>query len=186
MTKGNIKKQIIIDATIELISERGVAGTSLAHISQKVGISKGTLYYYYSSKNDLIFEITQAHMDGLTDSLFAIIRENKGKVSWQEMLKKLFNTVIKSETRTRLHIYLIQEIISGNSKLKAHFSETYKKWFELLKEAYNLITDKNDDMEIQARIFVAAIDGFIIQHIIGADEIPIDEVVENLSVIIGE
>ena len=186
MTKKNLNKRKIIDTAIELISEKGIKGTSLADIAKNVGISKGTLYYYYSSKNDLIFELTEIHMDHLTNRLFDIIRENRGNVTWREMAYKLFTTVINSGTRTRLHIYLIQEILSGNHKLRDHFTKTYNKWFDLISEAYTLITDKDQEILVQARIFVAAIDGFIIQHIIGTDQIPFDEVVEKLSVIIGE
>lgn len=186
MKKSNLNKKKIIDTAIDLISQKGIKGTSLADIAKNVGISKGTLYYYYATKNDLIFDITETHMDHLTNRLFDIIRQNRGNVTWREMSYKLFTTVIDSETRTRLHIYLIQEILSGNLKLKDHFTKTYNKWFDLIAEAYNLITDKDKEILVQARIFVAAIDGFIIQHIIGTEQIPFNEVVNNLAVIIGE
>jgi AcrR family transcriptional regulator len=186
MTKGNLNKKKIIDIAIELISQKGIKGTSLADIAKNVGISKGTLYYYYSSKNDLIYDITESHMDLLTNRLFDIIRQNKGNVTWKEMFKKLFTTVIDSDTRTRLHIYLIQEILIGNDKLKDHFTATYNKWFELVSEAHQLITNEEKDISTEARIFVATIDGFIIQHIIGTGIIPIDDVIDKLSVIIGE
>lgn len=186
MRKRSINKQKIIDVTVDLISKKGVNGTTLADIAKAADISKGTLYYHYASKNDLIFAITETHMDHLTNSLFDIIRKNRGDVTWREMMGKLFTTVIGSETRTRLHIYLIQEILTGNSQLKIYFTETYNKWFSMISEAYRLITDNEKDISLEARIFVSAVDGFIIQHIIGLDEIPFDDVVNKLSTIIGE
>jgi len=53
---GSTQERIIEAASNELMTERGVTDTSLADIAGEVGISKGTLFYYYSSKNDLVYD----------------------------------------------------------------------------------------------------------------------------------
>ena len=61
--KNKTDKQLnIIKVATELIGKKGVEKTSLADIAREAGISKGTLYYYYPTKNDirtckLVFEI---------------------------------------------------------------------------------------------------------------------------------
>lgn len=185
MAKTN-NKQKIIDVALKLVGEKGVEGTSLSDIAKEVGISKGTLYYYYSTKNELIFDITEVHMNRITGGIFELIEKNKGDVSWKEMLKLLFETLLKSETRTRLHLYLIQEILSGNELLKERFTNTYMQWFGMFEEGYEIITSKQQDIRVQARIMVAAIDGFIIQSIVGAREISVDDIVEKISGIIED
>lgn len=179
--KATKNKQKIIDAAIKLIGEKGVEGTSLAHIAKEVGISKGTLYYYYATKNDLIFDITEAHMGIITGRIFSLIEKNKGAVSWKEMLKILFTTLLKSKTRTRLHLYLIQEVLAGNEILKDRFSNTYLQWFKMVEDGYGMMASRQGDISIQARIFVSVIDGFIIQAIIGAGEIPVEDIIEKIS-----
>ena len=52
-------KKKILDATYDLIIENGIMETTLKDIALKVGISKGTLYYYYSAKEDLIFDVAE-------------------------------------------------------------------------------------------------------------------------------
>ena len=47
----------IIAAATELFNERGFAATSMQDISKKVGLQKGSLYYYVTSKEMLLFEI---------------------------------------------------------------------------------------------------------------------------------
>ena len=47
-------KAKILKSAIRLIGENGVEGTSLSDIAKDVGISKGTLYYYYSTKSDIV------------------------------------------------------------------------------------------------------------------------------------
>ncbi|MBP1762390.1 MAG: transcriptional regulator, partial [Firmicutes bacterium] len=50
-------RQKIIDAATALVMERGVKGTSLADIANVAGISKGTLFYHFAAKDDLIYEL---------------------------------------------------------------------------------------------------------------------------------
>lgn len=47
----------IVDAAIALFNERGFAGTSMQDISDRVDLQKGSLYYYVTSKEMLLFEI---------------------------------------------------------------------------------------------------------------------------------
>lgn len=177
-------REKIIETAIKLIGEKGVEGTSLADIARNVGISKGTLYYYYSSKNDLIFDITKEHVDKISSNIFSLIEEKKLETTWQEMLRLLIENLLKSETRTRLHLYLIQEVLSGNEDLKKRFIETYSQWFSMIQEAYQLLTDKNKDLSVYARVLVAIMDGLIIQGSIGAGGIPLDEIIEIMTRVI--
>jgi AcrR family transcriptional regulator len=48
------KQQAILDATLELIGERGFHGTPMSAIAEKAGVGAGTIYRYYESKEDLI------------------------------------------------------------------------------------------------------------------------------------
>jgi AcrR family transcriptional regulator len=177
-------REKIIKATIELIGEKGVDGTSLADIARKVGISKGTLYYYYSSKNDLIFDITEVHMNQITNDIFSLIEKNAGDVSWQEMVSILFKTLLQSDTRSRLHLYLVREALSGNEALNQRFKKTYKQWFDLVEDGYFKITSDAKDLSAQSRLFVAVIDGFVIQTMLGVDDFDIEKTVRLLSQII--
>lgn len=48
-------KEIALVA-LEVFSERGVKDTSISQIAEAAGIGKGTIYEYFSSKEDLIFK----------------------------------------------------------------------------------------------------------------------------------
>ena len=56
------RKQAILDAAAEIFHRKGYHATSIQDIAQEVGMLKGSLYYYISSKNDLLLEIiTDVH-----------------------------------------------------------------------------------------------------------------------------
>lgn len=50
-------KELILLATLELASEKGLGAISLSQIAKKVGIQKPSLYNHFSSKEDLIQQL---------------------------------------------------------------------------------------------------------------------------------
>ncbi|MGA9227687.1 MAG: helix-turn-helix domain-containing protein, partial [Mesobacillus sp.] len=53
----NDRKQLVIDKAHDLFIEKGYQATSLQEILEYSGISKGTFYNYFSSKNELLIAI---------------------------------------------------------------------------------------------------------------------------------
>ena len=56
----------VLEAAARVFHEKGYESTSIQDIADAVGILKGSLYYYITSKEDLLFEILQdVHEQGL-------------------------------------------------------------------------------------------------------------------------
>jgi AcrR family transcriptional regulator len=55
----NDKYNLILQAAIEVISEKGLERTSISDIVKKAGVAQGTFYLYFRSKNALIPAIAQ-------------------------------------------------------------------------------------------------------------------------------
>ena len=51
----NVKEKIL-DAATGLLDTQTFADISLAEIAAAAGVSKGTLYYYYKNKTDILFD----------------------------------------------------------------------------------------------------------------------------------
>jgi AcrR family transcriptional regulator len=47
----------ILAAAVRLFAEQGFDGTSVQEIVEEASVTKGALYHYFESKNDLLFEI---------------------------------------------------------------------------------------------------------------------------------
>ena len=58
----NIREKIL-SAAEDLLASEKMSDISLADIAKEAGVSKGTLYYYYKNKNDLIFDITDKYLE---------------------------------------------------------------------------------------------------------------------------
>lgn len=55
MEKGD-KRCAIIRATLELVAEHGFHGAPMALVAEKAGVAAGTIYRYFSNKDDIIHE----------------------------------------------------------------------------------------------------------------------------------
>ena len=75
--KDNIKEKIQ-KTTCELLQSKSIADISLADIAAAAGISKGTLYYHYKTKNEVFLDITQHFLDEQWEDLIRWT-ENKEK-----------------------------------------------------------------------------------------------------------
>jgi AcrR family transcriptional regulator len=52
-----------------VLQERGIAGITMAEIAERLGMTKGSLYYYFKDKDDLLY---QCHMRAMEVSLRAL------------------------------------------------------------------------------------------------------------------
>lgn len=57
--QNNNKRDLILDAMQELMNEASNRAISVSDIAEKAGIGKGSIYYYFESKNDIIEAIIE-------------------------------------------------------------------------------------------------------------------------------
>lgn len=177
----NIRQKSILDAASKLITQKGVKNTSLADISKEVGISKGTLYYYYSTKGDIIYDIADIHLKQITEELLSWIDNIDHDIAPEEILKVVFKKILTAETRGKLHLYLISDAVTSNEPLKQRFREKYKEWRITLENGLRKeLKKRTGDYGVLSHIILAALDGFTIQWMLGVENIPIDGIANLL------
>lgn len=162
-------KNKIIKTASALFTEHGVDKTSLAEIALKAEISKGTLYYHFPTKNDLVFAVSEMHMQALTDGLFEFLKSNKNT---EDIISELYRTIPRAMTRSRLHIYLLREAVTDSPELKEKFHNIYKKWQSMLQEAILELFPGISDPEAVSAFIVASVDGLVIQNLLDIEKVP--------------
>lgn len=55
------RKNEILDAADTLFSKKGFDGTSISDIIEKVGVARGTIYYHFKSKEDIMDALIERH-----------------------------------------------------------------------------------------------------------------------------
>ncbi|RAS77088.1 TetR family transcriptional regulator [Priestia endophytica] len=122
--KSDDKYKRILQASIEVISEKGLHKASISEIAKKAGIAQGTFYLYFKSKHDLIPAIADYL---LTLTLKSVQEKVKEGESFWDTLKVLIADTFKI---TEKHKDIIVLVYSGLA-----FNHSLDKW-ELVYEPY--------------------------------------------------
>ena len=174
-------RQKIIDAATALVMEQGVKGTSLADIANAAGISKGTLFYHFAAKDDLIYELTEQHFDGITKANLKRAAQMQS-VSLQEILQESLSSIVRAEDRGKLNLYLLQEAVTETPALKDRFAGKYQEFQLMMGHFLDMVVPQinPDKAKVLSRLLVAILDGLIIQWLLEPDAISVKEIAEIL------
>jgi AcrR family transcriptional regulator len=82
----------ILAVALELVSERGFAGTSIRDLAERLDLTVAAIYYYFSSKDDLLDALVEPLISGLTD---LSAKASSGELGQVELLREL--TVLSGE-----------------------------------------------------------------------------------------
>ncbi len=83
------RKEQIFAAGARLFALKGYERTSLQEVADALGVTKPALYYYYRSKEELLFEITGFVMDRVAADLEAVVRSGRPPVDQlQDLIRR--------------------------------------------------------------------------------------------------
>ena len=77
-TKKLRHRNAILAAAEELFSDKGFEGTTMQEVSEKAGLSKGAVYLYFKSKDELYLSVCLQGIAGFGESLEAARAHVKG------------------------------------------------------------------------------------------------------------
>lgn len=127
------KYDIILDAARELMCSKGsVANITVDMIAKQAGIGKGSIYYYFGSKDEII--------DAVIDQCYTVaigdfIEEIKTRSNSLEKLKLLFQSILSSELRDKSR-NVIREL-----HLQNDIVTNYKLMMASIKVISPIVTD---------------------------------------------
>ncbi len=161
--KENIR-QLILDATCELLKTQALADISLAEIAKAAGISKGTLYYHYKTKGEIFFDITDRYLDEQWEDLIRWT-ENKDK---DTSLNRLVKYVVERNIASAgLRMHLLSEAQLGDEVLRQRLITRYEEFQALISQKIAERTGIPADFLTWLILLLS--DGLIVQEAIKSD-----------------
>ena len=92
------KRQILVNAAAEVFAKQGFAKTRVSDISQYAGVGKGTVYEYFSSKEELFFAVFEWIKDEIRSRVDAVVDDH---TSARDVLNAIFRTTADIITEHR-------------------------------------------------------------------------------------
>lgn len=145
------KKIKIYDAAEHIFAENGFEKTTVDQIAEEANVAKGTIYYYFKSKDEIFFGLME---DGIANFLDSINGKIKKTEDPKERLEKLLTAQLNYYEKHRDFCrVLLSEFWRLESRWKKNISDIQSKYVEVIKEIIQDGKKTNifkNDLDIQA------------------------------------
>ena len=160
--KKNQKRKKILDKAWELFRKNGYEETKVEDISRELGVSKGSFYTYFKTKDEVLYEILERIKKENEERISKInVNQEPSKILEDYVISKM-NYIVK--LLNNMKISSINRNLS-NSKLKNFFEELKKVSIEFIKknivEKFNKINGNKYNLEIISEFVYLAIEEFL-------------------------
>lgn len=170
-------KEIILDTTEELMREQGVDNISLATIAAACDISKGTLYYHYKTKEDIVFDIVDRYLTTQEEDLVVWLKDESKDTSLNRVLMYVLDRNFH-EVGPRLQ--MIYSACFGNDALREKVIARYRKFQTILAEQLQLRDGfGKETANYFSWLSLLVSDGMVIQSELGNKDFDVDKFIEG-------
>lgn len=171
------KKRLIMEVGLELFANEGFHSTSISKIAKTANISKGLMYNYFDSKEDLLKHIA---VEGIKD-VFEAFDLNKDGV----LTKKEFMFFIKESVmmvKSQMNFWKLYFSLMAQPHVLAvlgdDFMSSFDAYFKMIADYFN--SQGYKDGYTETRFFVAMLDGIVLHYILDPEHFPFEKVVDRI------
>lgn len=163
-------KDRIVEVAHEVFSKKGYHDTTMDDIAEQLGVSKGALYQYFESKEDLYRAILNAGFHNLTD-LLRSTATSAG--SYAEACQAFFDSLTKDVSSLGHSFEVISEA-SRNPALAKVVRENYSETIKVIEDCLEGwrkegALRRDVDIHLLAEGLVAFYDGLMVYLAIGIE-----------------
>ena len=175
------KKKLIMDTALRHFANEGYHNTTISHIARQAGISKGLLYNYFRSKEELLNKIIYRSMG----DIFSRFDNENGQLSEKEFelfIRALLDHIKKNKSFWRLFFQLLMQkdvreqflksyLVSINSLEKLHTDSGNSLFGGFLRAVGDYFTRKKGrmpegyDPELDMNMFIYTLEGFTLINV---------------------
>jgi AcrR family transcriptional regulator len=175
--------QHILTTTEEIILEKGCRNTTLKDIIERSGLSKGAIYHYVESKDELFGFILKSKIEEMNEKfqqsiVKSIQEETSNQGPFGVVSQFLFSRQSKNDSGNLIFIYLLSQ---DNEKLKKilydilnYTKETGAQWIKL-GQKHGVIPNSIDANKMSTLLLTFSYGMRVIQILSSTEEDKIDQ-----------
>lgn len=188
MKKGEKTKNLILETSLQLISQNGYSGTSVRNISSAVGLRESAIYNHFKSKKDVLAELIKKYSQSssglalLSDELIEQLNKPQKFLklfseqllkSWSEKEQILFLKLVLKETGS--------EINGEKISIDSYINEAEKIWEMIFTEMVKHKFIKKGDPKIYANEFIAPLFFIRLKYLTNENEIDLKQAIKRTN-----
>jgi len=140
----------ILAAAAHVFAERGYANTTTNHIAEQAGVSIGSLYQYFPSKDAILVALAEQHVENAFAAVLEEVREKRDRPA-RELLHALVDALLRAHQKDpRLHRVIFEEAHLLDQSFRRRLEELDARALSLardiLEERCNELAVDNPEM----------------------------------------
>jgi len=176
----NESRTRIMVAALELFAIDGYHNTSISKIAKHAGLSKGLMYNYFESKEELLKDVVVMSLaDGLEmmEEMQVKMTTMQPKEIMKFSLQMFFKMLVDNKTMWRLTFSLAMQTAT-----MPNITEVIRKIFQDAIKQFEMLLQLNGvkDYITEAKILAAQLDGIAMHYLIFEKTYNLEEVKEKL------
>ena len=132
------RKQETLDVALRLLMQRGYANLNMDELADEVGISKPTLYQYFTSKDELVSQAVMRMFEKMEAQLSALSEKSP-----LDQLEHFLRSVLKARSENRYivapaDVEMMRSIVHHYPPMLQHLRATKSKLDQIVRQAQDL------------------------------------------------
>jgi AcrR family transcriptional regulator len=184
----------ILESAGKVFAIHGYEGATLDLIAEDAGLTKGAVYWHFSSKGDLFIELINKSLTNLLKELPSqlenVFKSSIPEIAIQRLLKSQFQACEEDKSqRTTLFFEFISR--RRDSEVREKLDEVFAKLFagteEILMELQKkkMISEKVDPGSLSVTLH-GLINGMVLMWTVSPTSVPLTQMVDSISKIIWD
>jgi AcrR family transcriptional regulator len=175
------RKNEILDAALEVFAESGLQEASVDDVVKRAGLSKGTLYWYFKSKDRLIGALMKRFF---AQELGKVRKLQQGTGSVRERLLR-YSREVEAVMKVMPRALTVEfyAVAIRQKSIRKHLAELYINYCGELAELLREGVDRGEFVKIDTRQMAAAItglcEGLILLWALEPDAFPFERIFES-------
>jgi TetR/AcrR family transcriptional regulator len=109
-------RELLLDAAVSLFAEQGIAGTTLAEIAVKAGLTPAMVHYYFTNRDRLLDALVRERLQPILSSVWSpVTASNEAEPMLRGLVQRILQTV---ELNPWLPSLWIREIVTEGGQLR--------------------------------------------------------------------
>lgn len=147
-------KRKIFETSMKLFSEKGYEATSIEEITATVGVAKGTLYYHFSSKEEIFNFLVEEGMKLLKNSMEIKISKCDHTI---DKLKAVVLIQLKGISKYESVLAIVMSQVWGNEPRNVLCKEKVLEYISVIQRIIDEGLEKGDIKECDSEVLACEI-----------------------------
>jgi AcrR family transcriptional regulator len=136
----------ILEAAFEEFSRNGYAATTLDQVAERAGVTKGTIYVYFESKEHLFISMVRELTKATLDTVIEMFERHEGSTA--DLLRAQFSFIYEHIVGDRRRREVLRMLIAEASRFPAladrYHEEIHRPCLDLLQRAIQRGIDRGE------------------------------------------